>query len=318
MQRKQKTNHNIKIIIATKKRTTMEIRQLKYFVDIAECGSFTRSARKFYLSQSAISQQIKALEDEFHTSLFIRTPHKVEITASGQMLLPLARQVLQSACECVECMSDIDHLLSGQLNIGLTSSLEPYVRKAMIHFMKLHPQVHLNIYYKTIPELITMLRNGSLDIAFSIKVEGEEDWVESIPVLDYRICAIMRDTHPLANRTMLSFADLKQYSMVLPEQAVRNLNAIENYLSSEADSLRVRAVVNDLSAILNLLHSTSLISILSEQSAKGDDELKAIPLKELQEPITNYAHQTKIGHKKRSATEFLRLLHLVTEGKILW
>lgn len=286
----------------------MELRQLKYFVGIAEGGSFSEASRQFFLSQSAVSQQIKALEEELKTQLFVRNSHKVELTESGELLLPLARQVLQDANHCKERILDVNNMLCGELNIGLTQSLEYQMRQAMIRFMKIYPKVQLNVYYKTIPELIKMLRSGLLDVAFSIKIEGEEDWVESVPLVQYRLCAFMRDTHPLANCKILSFSDLEHQAIIAPEQSIKSQNAVEAYLCKQAANLHVRAVVNELGTLLNLLRHTNCISILSELSDRGDNELRVIPIQELLSPVTAYAHSLKGAHRKRSTKEFVRLL----------
>lgn len=289
----------------------MEIRQLKYFVGIAECGSFSEASRRFFLSQSAISQQIKSLEDEFKTTLFVRTSHKVVLTESGQMLLPLARQVLHCVSECNDRMSDVNKLLCGELNIALTHSLESYVRKAMIRFMKIYPQVRLNVYYTNMPNMMQMLKSGQVDVAFSIHVDPNDDWVESTPVVDYRLCAVLRDTHPLADREELTFKDLERQNLLMPERAMRSHNAVEDYLSKEGERLQVRAVINDPHAIIELLKYSNGISILSEEVVYGIDELKAIPIRELSKPVTAYARMIKNGHRKRSLQEFMRILEEV-------
>lgn len=286
----------------------MELRQLKYFVAIAESGSFSEASRRSFLSQSAVSQQIKLLEDELGTALFVRTPHHVELTDSGMELLPMARRVLDDVTECKDRMLDVGNVLGGELNIGLTYSLEPYIRRAMAVFMRKYPKVKLNVYYKTIPELIQMLRNRQLDLAFSLKVEGEEDWVESEPLLDYRLCAVMRDTHPLATRKELQFCDLEKQSLVLPEKTHRFTNAVEDFLCKEGARLTVRAVVNDANAIMNLLKASNFVSILPEHCIKGVGELVAIPIAELLEKKTTYIHQLKGGQRKRSSKAFIDTL----------
>lgn len=286
----------------------MDIRQLKFFVGIAEYGSFSEVSRRFFVSQSAISQTIKALEDELDTKLFTRTSHKVMLTESGELLLPLARKVLNGVDECRNMMSEINNVLRGELNIGVTHSLEPYVTRTMARFMRLHPNVMLNVKYCTIPELITQLRGGDLDLAFSIKVEGEEDWVDSYPVMSYRLCAIMRDTHSLASRSELTFKDLELQPLVLPETSQRSHNAVESFLHKDGARLRVRAFVDSPWAILNLLRHTNCISILSEQTARGNDDLASVPIRELLNPVTVFAHMRKDGHRKRSAETFLDLL----------
>lgn len=286
----------------------MEIRQLRYFINIAETNSFSEASKRCYLSQSAISQQIKALEDELGTVLFVRTSHKVTITESGAMLLPLARKVIESVDDCKERMADINRMLCGELNVGMTFSMESYLRRYVIKFMTIYPRVKLNIYYKTIDELRTMLKDGELDIAFSIKVENEGDWVKSVPVLQYRHCAVMRDTHPLHDKEVLQFDDLAKQNIIIPEAGLRDVNAIEKYLKKDTGGLNIRAAINDPCAILNLLKRTKFVSILPEMMAEGIDELIALPIKELSEPVTSYAHTLRNVYVKKSAKEFLNIV----------
>lgn len=286
----------------------MEIRQLKYFVTIADSGSFSEASRRCFLSQSAISQQIKVLEEELNTSLFVRTPHKVTLTESGEILLPIAQRVLDSVEDCKERMADVNNIMCGELTIGLNTSLEPYVRKAVARFMKIHPKVHLNLRYLTIPDMIRLLRGGELDMAFSIHVDGEEDWVVGEPIIKLRMCAIMRDTHPLACKQEISFTDLKNQSMILPEKGSSSMNAIERYLVKSRVNLQVKATINDPCAILNMLKISNCICILSEHCVDGIDELRAVPIKELSEPLITYVYMLKNVYQKRSATAFINIL----------
>lgn len=287
----------------------MELRQLKYFIGIAETGSFSEASRRFYLSQSAISQQIKLLEDELGTLLFERTSHRVQLTESGEMLLPLARNVLRSVTTCHERLADLKGMLCGELSIGMTYSFDSIARVPMATFLKLYPKVRLNVFYKNIPELMQMLRLGSLDIAFSVLSNPGDDQIVSEQVCSYRLCAIMRSTHPLANREILSFQDLEQQNFILPEPGIRDRNAVEQYLNSAAENLSVRAIVNDPHSIMTLLSQTNFISILAEQEVRGCPYLRAVKVKELEEPVPVYVHYLKNGYRKQSAQTFLKLLH---------
>lgn len=284
----------------------MELRQLKYFAVIAETGGFTEASRRCYLSQSAISQQIKNLEEELNTTLFVRTPHKVMLTESGEMLLPLARKILKSVDDCNVLMNDIHGMLCGELSIGLTASFEPYIRKAVVQFIRKYPKVHIHLYYKTIPELITMLRASELDMAFSIKVRGEEDWVDSVAIAKYRLCAIMRKTHPLADRDILTLKALAAQPLILPEEPLGDKSAIAHILEKSATELSIRATINDSCAILNQLKISNCISILSENSIDGMDELCAIPILEFLDPFTSYVHTLKNAYRKKAVDAFLK------------
>lgn len=287
----------------------MELRQLKYFVGIAETGSFSEASRRFYLSQSAISQQIKLLEEELDTLLFERTSHKVQLTESGTMLLPLARNVLQGVSTCQERLADLKGMLCGELTVGMTYSFDSMARPAMATFLKLYPKVRLNLYYKNISELMQMLRLGQLDMAFSVWNGHEDEQIISEQIASYRLCAIMRSTHPLAEKKQLSFQDMANQSFILPEPGIRDRNSVEQYLSSAAENLSVRAIVNDPHSIMNLLSQTNFISILSEQEVHGYPYLRAIEIKELADPVPIYVHFMKNNYRKQSSKTFLKLLH---------
>lgn len=287
----------------------MEIRQLKYFVGVAEAGSISEASRRFYLSQSAISQQIKALEDELSTTLFIRTSHHLSLTESGEMLLPLARQVVRSVNDCTERMADLNDMLCGDLNVGFTFSLEPYVRPAIVRFLKAFPKVRLNAYYKSIPELRTMLHTRQVDMILCVdRGDAPDDAVQAEPVMDYKLCAIMRDTHPLASRVSLNFQDMALQHFVLPEAGIRDRNAVEHYLRASTGNVDVRAIVNDPNALLNLVHSTNYISILSEAVINGRQGLCAVPVDELSTPVTAYVQTLRGAYLKRSAQTFIQML----------
>lgn len=286
----------------------MEIRQLRYFVAIADTGSFSEASRRCYLSQSAISQQIKLLEEEFKTTLFNRTSHSVTLTESGERFLPLARQILSDINQCQDQMGDMTQTLQGVLNIGLTFSLEPYIRRTAALYIKVHPQVQLNLRFETIPNLIRLLRAGEIDMAFSIRVEGEDEWVESKPMAEYKLCAILSDTHPLSDKKVLTFDDLRNYSLILPEDGPNRTNAIQEYLCEEAEGLSIRATVNNPSTLLHMIKQSRCISILSEWQAKNDPELKAIPIAELSEPFTTYVHRARNIYRKRSGEAFIKML----------
>ncbi len=287
----------------------MEIRQLRYFVAIADTGSFSEASRRCFLSQSAISQQIKLLEEEFKTTLFNRTSHSVSLTECGERLLPLARKILEEISNCQDQMNDLKQTLQGTLNIGITHSLEPYIRRASTLFIKLHPHVQLNLHFETIANMIKTLRCGELDMAFSIFVDKENEWMNSEPVAEYKVAVIMSDTHPLSNHSKVSINDLRQYGLILPEEGVNGGNAIQDYLCTEAKDLNVRATVNSPSVLLQMLKNTRCVSILSEWQAKSDPELRAIPIEELSEPVTAYVHLPRNTYTKRSALAFLKLLH---------
>lgn len=286
----------------------MELRQLKCFVAVAEGGGFSEASRNLFLSQSAVSQQIRLLEDELNAKLFVRKPHGVCLTELGEHLLPMARQVLRSVEMCHECINDFHGLLKGEINVGMTYTLEPYVREAMLQFMRQYPHVQINAHYKNLPELLKKLHCNDIDMMLAMMPTSSHDFIVSVPLLRYRLAAIMRRSHVLAGKKSLSFVDLQQHLLILPEKGIRDRNAIESYIHAETGQLNIRSLVNDANAILNILEQSNYVSILAENTIADRPELCAVPIQQLSEPILVYAHFNKDVPRKPSANAFLECL----------
>ena len=286
----------------------MDIRQLQYFVGIAETGRFSEASKMLFVTQSAVSQQIKLLEEELDTKLFVRQAHSVILTESGRELLPLAKNVLRGVTECRNRISDLKGLLCGTLNIGLTYSLEPYIRETMLAFMSRYPKVKVNAYYKSLSDLLRMLKEHEIDIMFAMMPTSPHDFAESTPIMEYRLGAIMRKSHPLASRKVLHFSDFLPHKLILPEKGLRDRNAIESFIHTETGDLNVVSLISDVNAIMNILQESNYISILTEHTIKNNPQLCSVEIEELSNPIKIYAHTNNTSLRKHSAEVFIEML----------
>lgn len=293
----------------------MEARQLRYFVTTAETLSFSEAGRRHYLSQSALSQQIKALENELGTQLFVRSTHSVILTESGQHLLKYARAAIQSLDECTARMNDINGLHCGDLRIGLTASHEPFIRETGIEFLKTYKDIKTSVCYSTIDNLMQKLRAHELDMVFSVMPSGNMEGVDYEYLLDYKLSAIMRTCHPLANRDKLSFDDLRAQRLVLPEGDVKEHNGLEHFLGIDTGKLDIAVTINDINAILNLLQETDMISILTAQSIISRPFLKAIDIEELSSPIRSYVFFASDTYRKLAAEKMLQMFKEIAVPK---
>lgn len=287
----------------------MEIRQLKYFICVAEAHSFSEASRQCFLSQSAISQQIKLLEEELGTQLFLRNTHTVTLTEAGEELLPLARTAMKSFTNCQEHMNGIRGLIAGHLNIGMTDAMEPYIRHTAVEMMKRYPKLHINMYYKPTHELHRMLLCHELDMAFSINTAEDGEGIMSNPIVSYRICAVMNKRHPLAHRDNLSIKDLLGQSFILPEKNSGSIRTLRKYVSAEdIEAMNVRAYTDSPNALLNILKETNFISFLSSRAVSSHPTLVAKDIKELPARIQCYVHTLKDVCPKQSSKVFMDVL----------
>lgn len=286
----------------------MELRQLKYFVRIAETLNFSEASRTLYVTQSTLSQQIKTLEDELGVLLFQRDSHYVTLTESGEKLLPLARQTLMDASSCKEQIKDLQEMLTGELNIGVTYSFGPILTETVKNFMKEYPGVKLNIQYKNMEELMGMLLHREVDFVLAFKPNRPYDEIESHNLFEDGLCVIMRKDHVLADKSSVGIDDLGKHRLAFPAKGLQARNAIEKYIDVDAANLNVCLEINEANILLDIVQHNNLLTILSEATIRSREMLKAIPLDIPDNQMQGCVHALKRVYRKRSAEAFVKML----------
>lgn len=206
----------------------MEIRQLKYFLKVAETLNFSEASRKLYITQSTLSQQISHLEQEIGLPLFERNSHEVYLTEAGKELRPYAQNAVNSAEACVDHMNDLKEMLTGELNIGVTFSFSNIMSETLIAFLHAYPHVKLNIQYRTMQELMDGLKKRELDLVLAFKPLKNEKAVDSRAIFSNRLAAIVNVNHPLARLSSVKLSDLERYDLILPCKGLQARNAFDH------------------------------------------------------------------------------------------
>lgn len=286
----------------------MELRQLKYFAKVAETLNFSDAARQLSITQSTLSQQIKQLEQELNTQLFQRDNHKVVLTETGQEVLPYVQNTLHSAETCMERICDLQRLLVGTLNIGVTFTFSPILTETLLDFMRQYPKVKLNIFYKSMEELMDMLAQQKVDFVLAFKPTQMYDEIESHILFDNHLAVIVSDTHPLADRKKISFEDLQKFDWALPSKGLQARNALEQVLSKSFFRLNVRIELNEVHILLKLIKQSKLATILSEATLHNETGVKALPLDAPGNEMAGCIHLLKNAYRKHSALKFIRML----------
>ncbi|QDH14658.1 LysR family transcriptional regulator [Oecophyllibacter saccharovorans] len=145
----------------------MNIHHFRYFVAVAETGSFTLAAERLNMKQPPLSQQVKRMEDMLGIQLFLRQTRGVVLTAAGEALLPRARLILDLERQFVETARGLAQGVEGHLRIGLAGAapLVPIIPYAIRRFRKLVPHVTLSLEESNTPTLCDMLQAHNVDIA---------------------------------------------------------------------------------------------------------------------------------------------------------
>lgn len=286
----------------------MELRQLKYFIKAAETLNFSEAAKALFITQSTLSQQIRQLETELDVQLFQRNSHEVALTEAGEELLPYARHTIHSAESCFDRLHDLKQMLTGTLNIGVTYTFSPILTETVLTFMQRYPQVKLNIYYKTMEELMQMLEKREVDFVLAFKPTQRYEQIESHILFDNHLSAIVRTGHPLSAKEKISMNELEPYELALPSRGLQARNTFECILAQRDYRLKVRIELNEVNILLKLIKGSDLVTILSEATIHDEADVKAIPLDTPENEMEGCIHMLRNTYRKHSAQEFIRLL----------
>ena len=285
----------------------MELRQLRYFAKAAETLNFSHAANCLNIAQSSLSQQIKQLEDELGTQLFIRDSHSILLTEAGEVILPFALRTIHDAEACADRIRDLRKMLTGTLNIGVTHSFSPILTESVISFIKMYPKINVNIVYKQMNELMELLSNHELDFVLAFKPIYPLPNVESHILFQNTLSVIVGNNHPLASKDKVSISELENYDLALPSKGLQARNAFDNIVTGY-DKFNIRIELNDVNTLLKLVRQTSLVTVLAEDSIYDACDVKAVPINAPDNQMSGCVHILKETYRKHSMQEFVRIL----------
>ena len=197
---------------------TPELRQLRYFVVVAEEGSLTRAAARLHVAQQSLSQQIRTLEAQLGAALLERSSRGVALTDVGAVLLREARPVLAQAERATEAVRRAARGEQGELRVGFLGSVANYLMPPVVRaFRERHPDVTLHTEDLAIAALVAGLREGSLDAGLTRPPLVDD--LEAEVVLREPVAAVLPAGHSLADRAGLTLADLADEPWVLTPRA---------------------------------------------------------------------------------------------------
>ena len=198
----------------------MELRTLTYFVTVAEELNITKAAQILRISQPPLSAQIKNLEDELGTPLFIRGKRHLTLTDAGQLLYQRAKDILNLSEKASSEISALSRGMSGTVTIGLVEGMAPDIAAEWFAgFLSLHPGVRFRILDGNSDDLIEKMRGGLIGLAV-ITSPYDQQLLNSFHVGQEKMVALMNRSHPLANcgKTVLDVEDLKDEPLIVPSR----------------------------------------------------------------------------------------------------
>jgi LysR family transcriptional regulator, hydrogen peroxide-inducible genes activator len=246
----------------------MEIHQLRYFLAVAEEGSFSRAAAKVRVAQPSLSQQIQKLEAEVGQPLFDRLPRSVVLTEAGRCLIDYARQILAAIGDARRCVDEFKGKVAGRLAVGAIPTIAPYVLPQLIRkFQKRYPKVKLEIVEDVTDGIARRVEAGELDTAFASTCQQSptlrRDRLGKEPLL-----ALVPEGHPLAKKTLVTWTDLKSQRFLLLHEMHCLSRQVNELLAAQRLQPELALVGSQLGTIANMVAATIGVSIVPQMMVK--------------------------------------------------
>jgi LysR family transcriptional regulator, hydrogen peroxide-inducible genes activator len=193
----------------------MEIHQLRYFVAVAEEGSFSHAADREHVSQPSLSQQIHKLEAELNQQLFDRLPRSVVLTEAGRCLLPYARQILTDIADAGRSVSALEHEVAGRLSVGATPSIALCVLPQLIgNFQRAYPKVTFELFEDMTDKLAQRLEDGTLDVVLASSGDTAPS-LSHYSLGKEPLLMLLPEKHQLARRKTIKWSELASEKFLL-------------------------------------------------------------------------------------------------------
>ncbi|MFJ4677119.1 MULTISPECIES: LysR family transcriptional regulator [unclassified Kitasatospora] len=265
----------------------MELRQLEYFVAVAEERNFTRAAERVHISQSGVSAQIRQLERELGAELFDRSARVVTLTVAGKAALEHARQALAAARAVGQAVGEVTDLVRGSLRLGMVAgcTLTPLF-DGLAAFHRAHPGVELALLEDDSEHLTEAVRSGALDLALIGRPAPAPDGLDAHVVVSEPLVAAVPPGHPLldGDGDGPTLAELLAHPLVCMPRGTGLRAVLDRDCAARGLTPRIALEAGAATAIADLAVRGLGVAVLSRSMAAAFPALVPVPVRGLTTP----------------------------------
>ncbi|CAG2316421.1 DNA-binding transcriptional regulator CynR [Burkholderia sola] len=255
------------------------LRNISYLLAIDEHRNFTRAAEALSVSQSALSQKVRQLEDELGAQLFDRSGRMVQLTDFGSVYLDYVRRAHNDLLTAQRALHDVHDLSRGKLRIGFTPTFTEYLVAPVIEqFHERHPGIVIEMTEMSLDAVETALGDDQVDLAFGF-VDVRADEIEAEALFPERLMLVVGRSHPLtAQREPVTPAQLADIPLALLTTSFVSRFYIDSYFQSYDMQPNVALQANSISAVLKVVSRGKIATILPGTIEFEHRDLQYVPL----------------------------------------
>ena len=261
--------------------TPLDSRQILAFVTLAESGSFTETAKRLFLTQSAISHSIKGLEGDLGCKLFARVGKKTHLTEAGERFLPSASRILQDMDGARSEMEELNQRGRGRLRIGASTTACQYILPPVLRELKqCFPQCHITIASADTPKAVDEVCENKMDVCITMAPEGIHKCTLH-PLFQDELRFITSPIHPWAIASRVKRSDISKENFVLYNKASYTFRRIQDYFNKEDLEINRFIELGSMEAIKELVKIGMGVGILAPWIVRNELEshtLVSLPL----------------------------------------
>ncbi|XVO85667.1 transcriptional regulator CynR [Pseudomonas palleroniana] len=256
----------------------MLARHIQYFLAVAQHAGFTKAAEALHVSQPALSQQIRQLEESLGAQLFDRSGRKTRLTDAGEVYQRYALRAAQELQQGQRAIHDVGDLSRGSLRIAFTPTFTTYlVGPLMEAFHRRYPNITLSLHEVAQEALERQLLADELDVGIAFDEVHAQD-IEATPLLVETLALVVGCQHPLAGERTIGLPALNAESLILLSQAFATREQIDRYFNQHGIRPRVVMEANVIGALIEGVRRTTLSTLLPAAIARAHPGLVAIEL----------------------------------------
>jgi LysR family cyn operon transcriptional activator len=254
----------------------VELRHLRYFLAIADTLSFTRAAAKLRITQPALSHQIKQLEQEIGTPLFDRSGARLRLTAEGEVMKTCAEQAFRVIDSGLAAVSDLNGLVRGEVKVAVFHAFGHSLLPPLLgRFMETYPGIRVRVRQASRVDMERELIAGAIDFAIGYSPAASSQIVEEELFTESFALAVGR-RHPWFRRKRPDAGALQDERLVLLTQDHPSRALVGGWLRSRGIVPRVVAEMDSNEAVLAMVRSSALATLLPERVVSGAPDVRTV------------------------------------------
>ena len=250
----------------------MDFDQLATFVYVAKLKSFSRAGQKVFRSQSAVSAQIRQLEQAYRAKLLDRSAKSVELTPAGEVLFDYAERMLRLRDESVQVVADRGNVVQGPVLFGANEATCLYLLPDIFaEFQRRFPQVHISIYRNFSHKILQRIEDGSVDVGI-VTLPTKSPNLRVHHIHKDRLRFMVSTRNPLANRTKITLEEVAGQPLIFPKTGFTR-QVLDKLFRPYRSRIRISMELPSIGMIKRFVAADAGVSFISESFAK--DYVKA-------------------------------------------